>query len=147
MSLEQLIFQYSTGEQLELKADKTEEKEQTYTPPPIYEDPRPDLAEDSHLWNELLRIAHTFHPLDAEKSAEFCAVLNGMRCGGTRIRAGKSGWVLRPDINPTGRVAWSSQAEYDEMKEKYLARWLDWLRIALKRLNEKHPFNHLSSGT
>jgi hypothetical protein len=147
LSLEQLIFQYSTGDRIELKPDKTEEKETSYIPPPIYEDPRPDLAEDSHLWNELLRIAYEFHPQLPEKNAEFCGVLNGMRCGGTRIRAGKNGWVLRPDIDPTGRVAWSSQAEYDEMKQKYLARWLEWLKFALRRLNEKHPYNQLSSGT
>jgi len=113
---------------------------QIHTPPPHWQDPRPDLAEDHELWNELLKIAYHFHPMEPEKSAEFCAVLNGMRCGGTRIRPGKSGWVLRPDIDPTGRVAWNSQAEYDEMKEKYLARWMEWLRFALRRLNEKHPF-------
>lgn len=152
MSLEQLILQYSTGKNIESqegkkKAETDKPTPQPFAPPPIYEDPRPDLAEDSHLWNELLRIAYQFHPMEPEKSAEFCGVLNGMRCGGTRIRPGKSGWVLRPDIDPTGRVAWSSQAEYDEMKEKYLARWMEWLRFALKKLGEKHPFSRPSSGT
>jgi len=148
LSLEQLILQYAGGQSPESpNEERAAEPAPTFKPPPIYEDPRPDLAEDSHLWKELLRIAYVFHPLESEKSAEFCGVLNGMRCGGTRIRPGKSGWVLRPDIDPTGRKAWRSQADYDEMKEKYLTRWMEWLRFALRKLNEKYPYNQPFSAT
>lgn len=111
---------------------------------PVYEDPRPDLADDHYLWNQLLRIAYEFNREERAQSAEFCGVLNGMRCGGTRLRPGKNGWVLRPDIDESGVVAWQSQTEYDTYKERYLVRWLEWLRFALKKLNEKAPFNRRS---
>lgn len=144
LSLEQLILQYSTGKNIESqegkkKAETDKPTPQPFAPLPIYEDPRPDLAEDSHLWNELLCIAYAFHPLLPEKNAEFCGVLNGMRCGGTRLRQGKNGWVLRPDIDPTGRVAWVSQEEYEYFRDKYLKEWFTWLKYALKRLSENHP--------
>lgn len=105
-----------------------------FTRVPSWRDPRPDLKADSALWGALLRIAEG-------KSDAFCGVLNGFRCGGTRIKAGKSGWVLRPDIDSTGRHAWESQEEYDELKGKFLKPYIDngWLVEALKKLLDEFP--------
>mgnify|MGYP001175584185 CR=1 FL=1 len=102
--------------------------------PPASRDPRPDLKEDSALWDALLRIAET-------RNEQFAGVLNGFRCGGTRVRKGKSGWVLRPDIDPTGRAAWESQDEYDEFKERFLKPYIEngWLLWALRELAKKVP--------
>jgi hypothetical protein len=103
-----------------------------YTPPPSWMDPRPDLGADSKLWQELFTLA-------AERSEEFCEVLRGFRAGGTRLRPGKTVWILRPDIETTGRFAWSSQAEYDEMKEKFLQPWIGTLGDVLKQLTQRYP--------
>jgi hypothetical protein len=106
---------------------------------PIYQDPRPDLADDHHLWNELLLYALKFQPQDQQKSEEFCGVLHGLRCGGTRLRLGKNGWELMPDIDISGNVAWSNPAEYNQMKKQYLVPWSDWIAGALNQLNFKFP--------
>lgn len=131
MSVDRLIDQY---------LGKEKDQEQKYgTELDHTIDPRPDLSEDSELWSELLTIANSFHPNEKEKNKKFCLVLHGMRCGGTRLRQGKNGWVLRPDIDPTGRVAWISQEEYEYFRDKYLKEWMIWLKFSLKRLDEKHP--------
>jgi hypothetical protein len=84
-----------------------------YTPPPITVDPRPDLADDSELWTRLLELAEA-------EDRMFAGTLHGFRCMGTRIKRGQKGYILRPDIDPTGDTAWTSQNEYAEMKEEWL---------------------------
>ena len=82
----------------------------------------------------LLRIAET-------RSEKFAGTVHGFRCGGTRIKRGKLGWVLRPDVDPTGRTAWESQAEYDEFKERFLKPYIEngWLLWALRELTKMMP--------
>jgi hypothetical protein len=82
-----------------------------HVPPPITVDPRPDLADDSELWTRLLELAEA-------EDRMFAGTLHGFRCLGTRIKRGRNGYVLRPDIDPTGDTAWTSQRE--EMKEEWL---------------------------
>lgn len=102
---------------------------------PSWLDPRPDLKADSQLWHELFTLA------EQQYGEKLLQVLNGFRCGGTRIKPGKTTWVLRPDIDSTGRRAWESQEEYDEMKRKYLQRWIDngVLVYLLQELTKKYP--------
>lgn len=100
-----------------------------YHLPPYTEDPRPDLQEDHQLWTRLLTLAMKKH------GEELAGVLHGFRCGGTRLRQGKHGYVLRPDIDPTGRVAWMSMAEYEEIRDKYLAPWREEVIALLKGLD------------
>lgn len=74
-------------------------------------DPRPDFKEDSHLWDKLLRLAN-------DVDTNLAATLNGFRCMGTRIKKGRTGYVLRPDVDPV--TAWDSREQYEEMRDKWL---------------------------
>ncbi|WP_201319086.1 hypothetical protein [Paenibacillus sp. EPM92] len=109
-------------------------------------DPRPDLTEDAHLWRDLLQLADE---MDKEAGREYekvdtlCSTLNGFRCGGTRLRAGKSIWVLKPDI---GRDAWESQAEYDDFKARYLQQWGDVIPGLLQEITKRHPLPPKEAG-
>lgn len=71
------------------------------------QDPRPDLKEDSRLWHKLLKLAY-------EKNKNLAGVLHGFRCMGTRIKKVGDDWVLRPQIDLTGNLAWSSEDDYRE---------------------------------
>ncbi|WP_256846869.1 hypothetical protein [Paenibacillus sp. Pae108] len=109
---------------------------------PPTRDPRPDLTDDVHLWADLLLMADGKDKEAGRIYGEvdtLCGVLNGFRCGGTRLRAGKSMWVLKPDIDPSGIAAWESQAEYDDFKARYLQQWGDVIPDLLKALTQKHP--------
>lgn len=101
------------------KRAENETKKGGWTPPPIWLDPRPDLKEDHEAWSKLLRMACLMDP--PEVGVPLCGLLNGLRCGGTRLKKNsKAKWILRPDIDPTGRTAWSSREEYEEIREKYV---------------------------
>lgn len=76
-------------------------------------DPRPDLGEDHLLWEDLLLRAYLH-------KEELAGVLHGLRCGGTRIRKHKGRFVLRPDVDLTGRVAWERKEDYEELRDKHL---------------------------
>lgn len=94
-------------------------------------DPRPDLIEDHALWELLLANA-------AKVNHELFVTLDGFRCGGTRIKKGKKVWyVLRPDIDSTGNLAWKSQSEYEEARDIYLKPHLDDLIVLLKQLKKE----------
>lgn len=71
-------------------------------------DPRPDLIEDSWVWDWLL----------ARLSGEAQALFHGFRCLGFRIRSRGERVVLVPTILPD--LGFSSEAEYQEFR----ARWM-----------------------
>ena len=108
-----------------------------FEPPFIEVDPRPDLVDDSEKWGALLKMA-------LELDAVLCGVLNGMRCGGTRIRPARTGsgemrWILRPDFDPSGRLAWQTQADYEEARDKYLKPQLEEVSRLLQGLTGRFP--------
>ena len=88
-------------------------------------DPRPDLPEDSELWARLLKLA-------ARENSDLVAILHAFRCLGTRIRQGRSGYVLRPDVAPIW--AWPSREEYEEERDRWLKPHRREITSLLKRL-------------
>lgn len=108
-----------------------------YEPPFIEIDPRPDLIDDSQKWTILLKMA-------LELDGDLCGALNGIRCGGTRIRPGRTGsgdirWILRPDIDPSGRRAWETQTDYEEARDKYLKPHFEEVTGLLQKLADMFP--------
>ncbi|MCD9026027.1 hypothetical protein [Cohnella silvisoli] len=100
-------------------------------PPFIEVDPRPELQQDTEQWTTLLKLAFM-------KSEELCGVLNGIRCGGTRLKVGRTSngnrWTLKPDIDSSGRLSWASQADYEEARDKYLMPHMAAVTELLKEL-------------
>ncbi len=88
-------------------------------------DPRPDLVEDSALWVRFLELA-------GEKDKQLAGTLHGFRCQGTRIVLGRSGYVLRPELDP--EKGWNSQQEYERMREKWLKPHIEKIAQLLKKL-------------
>lgn len=72
------------AEQLTEQAETSRAAEQEAR---IYIDPRPDLEADSALWTKLLRRAQKIDPMLA-------GTLHGFRCGGLRIKRGRTGYLL-----------------------------------------------------
>ena len=105
---------------------------QRYQRPPIWEDPRPDLREDHHLWKRFLKLAAN---MPEEKEAdELTSVLNGMRCGGTLLVQGKTGYVLRPLIDP--EKGWLTQVDYEELRVKFLKPHFERVKGVLRLVSE-----------
>ncbi|QJD87888.1 hypothetical protein [Cohnella herbarum] len=99
--------------------------------------PRPDLKYDSNKWATLLVLAY-------EKNEELYGVLKGIRSGGTRLRVGKATngvkrWILKPDIDPSGKIAWASKSEYEEARDKYLMPHMEEIIMLLKKLEDRFP--------
>jgi len=95
----------------------------TYADP--CEDPRPDLEEDSALWERLLRMAY---PVDGSSVRGLFWNLHGCRCGGARLvsRDGK----LRIDPGE-----WAD--EYPGIRQRYLEPFKLALIGFLKRMAEE----------
>lgn len=72
------------------------------------DDPRPDLQEDTKLWNKLLNMA----------TDDLKYTLHGFRCAGARLINTNAGYVMRPEFNKNS--LWDNQAEYDRDKNKFL---------------------------
>ena len=78
-------------------------------------DPRPDLARDSDLWIEFLKIAKS-------KSEKLAGILHGFRCAGTMLVPHKKfGYAMRPYIDKSGKAGWTCTEEYNAAKNEWLA--------------------------
>ena len=111
-----------------------------YTPPPLHEDPRPDLEGDHYLWERFLKLACNLP--DEKEAFELVKVLNGMRCAGTRMVKGRASYILRPLIDE--QKGWGSQEEYEEMRDKYLKPYSDKVKVLLKLLTDEMPGGDVS---
>lgn len=91
---------------------------------PLYlptNDPRPDLASDSAVWSRLLSLAHGDCGEDADS---LFWVLQGMRCMGTSLVKGTSGWKLEAGQNKA----------YAADRARYLVPNSDKVLALLRRL-------------
>lgn len=95
-----------------------------------YEDPRPDLEDDSDLWLQVI--------IQAEKrSLEFAQNIYDLRGYGTRIQRGKTEFFISPIIDDTGtKSAWTSKEIYLKYRDKLLGPYRQWIREILEGLFE-----------
>lgn len=81
----------------------------------VYQDPRPDIDDDSELWVTL--------PVEADKlEPKLWGALLGFRCIGARLLPveGTEAYALRPYIDPSGDCGFRSQEEYRDEAERWL---------------------------
>ena len=74
-------------------------------------DPRPDLTEDSQLWEKVLRNAAT-------KDNKVYSILHGFRCGGAKLEIKNNKVNMKPRIGE--KYLWQSQDEYDKDRKEWL---------------------------
>lgn len=87
-------------------------------------DPRPDLVEDSDLWEALLDLVGD--------DPDLWGVLHGFRCAGLRIVEGSRGFVLRPRLPSE---IWQTEDEYKKDRERWLLPRKERIAKALARLS------------
>ena len=74
-------------------------------------DPRPDLKEDSQLWEKILKIAEGID----EKTYH---ILHGFRCGGAKLEIKNDKVNMKPRIGKNH--LWQSQEEYNKDRKQWL---------------------------
>ena len=74
-------------------------------------DPRPDLKEDSQLWEKILKIAEGID----EKAYH---ILHGFRCGGAKLEIKNGKINMKPRIGKNH--LWQSQMEYNKDRKEWL---------------------------
>ncbi|MGI9862325.1 hypothetical protein SDD30_13185 [Moorella naiadis] len=88
-------------------------------------DPRPDIKEDSVLWEKLLNLKMVALDYDV------CWLLHGFRCQGTVLVKHNDTYVLRPLV---GKDGWESAEEYKKQRDIYLVPHRDKIALALKEV-------------
>lgn len=102
----------------------------------VYEDPRPDMPEDSFLWLQLFAMA-------GEISPELCQNLIYVRSPGSRIVKNKYGsYVIRPYIDQEGGKGWLSEAQYREYAGKWLGLYQEELKKLLVKMENLFPLRN-----
>lgn len=91
---------------------------------PLLTDPRPDLKEDSQLWERLLALAL------AEDKA-LAEALFAIRWGGSRLVEIKGHYAIRPQVGPGG---WLQKKDYEEVRDIWLAPYKEQVAGLLRRL-------------
>lgn len=86
-------------------------------------DPRPDLAEDSGKWEQVLTAAHAH---DGRNPRGLYAGLSFLRCMGARLRPDAGRWTFRLG-------ALGDQAEQERLYDTYLQPYTETLRLILGR--------------
>lgn len=92
-------------------------------------DPRPDLVEDTDLWERVLTMAKETDPAPGTERSLF-GLLHGLRCGGARLVRTKMS--LKLDYEPVLECC---------DKEELMMQWLEPAKEDLRRL-----FRQVASG-
>ena len=98
----------------------------TKTGRPEFQDPRPDLPEDTVLWTKLLELAW-----DSE-APDLFFTLHGFRCNSLRLIKGARGYVLRPEFDE--HSGWEDKADYEAARDKMLTPHRDEVARLLRGL-------------
>ncbi len=91
---------------------------------PVLTDPRPDLREDSRLWEQLLALAVEMDELLAE-------ALFAIRWGGSRLVVINGHYAIRPQIGPG---CWLKKEDYEDVRDIWLAPKKEQVAELIRRL-------------
>jgi len=107
----------------ELRAAIKEHKKGLLAIVPPIGDPRPDLEEDSALWDEVLAVAEAIdeEPISSRRSVY--ALLHGLRCCGARLN-----WTSRGNL----KLDYSAVAEMWRDERDLRENWLMPLKDGIK---------------
>lgn len=95
----------------------------------LFDDPRPDLEQDTNLWIKLLRGAAYLE--DREIAFRLSKRLWTMRCIGTQLKPTREGMKFIPIIEPEG--LWPSQEWFDEFKLRDLKPYKNEIQFLIDR--------------
>jgi hypothetical protein len=84
-------------------------------------DPRPDLKEDSRLWEKVLKKAET-------KDNRVYFILHGFRCGGAKLEIKDDKVNMKPRIGEN--YLWQSRKEYNKDRNQ----WLMPLKVSISEI-------------
>ncbi|MDU2063766.1 MAG: hypothetical protein E6713_02910 [Sporomusaceae bacterium] len=97
----------------------------------VYEDRHSDFTADSRLWIELFMIVD-------KENRELADVLMYIRGTGAILTPDQTfGYVIQPVIDPSGRLGWVSQQQY-EKERQYLLPYANLLIESLKELRRRY---------
>lgn len=96
---------------------------------PLCTDPRPDLHEDSELWEQLLALA-------VEKDEELAEALFAIRWGGSRLVMINGQYAIRPQIGPG---CWLKKEDYEDVRDIWLTPKKEQVAELLRRLKAASP--------
>ncbi len=91
---------------------------------PLLNDPRPDLREDSRLWEQLLA-------LTVEMDEPLGEALFAMRWAGSRLVTVNGHYAIRPQVGPG---CWLKKEDYEDVRDIWLAPHKDQVAELLRRL-------------
>lgn len=93
---------------------------------PLLADPRPDLKEDSRLWEQLLALAVA----EDEALAE---ALFAMRWAGSRLVTVHGRYAIRPQVGPG---CWIRKEDYEDARDLWLAPKKEQVARLLRKLQK-----------
>lgn len=82
----------------------------------LQNDPRPELVQDSKIWQRLLRATMALE--DRDKAERLLIGMWQIRALGAQIRPSRDGFRIAPLLQPDG--AWESEAEYKDVAGRHL---------------------------
>lgn len=91
---------------------------------PLLTDPRPDLREDSKLWEQLLALA-------VEMDGALAEALFAIRWGGSRLVQINGQYAIRPQIGPG---CWLRKEDYEDVRDIWLTPHKEQVAELLRRL-------------
>ena len=130
--LRQTLDQIQSGKRYdvtETEVTATSEAETISLTSVKWSDPRQeDFPADSKEWERLMALV--------EHTPELHSMLNTIRGVGANLVPGKTSYLLRPVIDPTGNKGWATEAEYNDMK-KHLKSYQGTIEGALMQLHKR----------
>jgi hypothetical protein len=91
---------------------------------PLLADPRPELKEDSGLWEQLLALA-------VARDEGLAEALFALRWGGSRLVQINGQYAIRPQIGPG---CWLKKEDYEDVRDIWLAPYKEQVAELLRRL-------------
>lgn len=99
----------------------------------LFHDPRPEIIQDTNLWNRLLRL-NPKHP-DTKVAYELQTLLWTLRSSGTMLKFDGTGLKFVPIIGEGNY--WESEAEFEDMKRRYLGPYAKEIAGLLRRVMQR----------
>ena len=90
-------------------------------------DPRPDIKEDSWLWNNVLKTAEKI-------DGDIYGILHGFRCAGCMLKLKNNHITLKPNIGQ--KKHWKTDKEWKRDREEWLIPKIESIKVVFSTVEK-----------